>query len=80
MHMAAASGTPSVVLFGPSNVRQWKPWQAPHTLIWAGDYRNIPAPEEVDTGTAERYLSSIPAEDVIAAVERHLNLTRISAV
>ncbi|MBN3049901.1 glycosyltransferase family 9 protein, partial [Pectobacterium brasiliense] len=39
MNMAAARQTPSVALFGPSNLKQWHPWQAPHTLLWAGDYR-----------------------------------------
>ncbi|HHX0693490.1 TPA: putative lipopolysaccharide heptosyltransferase III, partial [Yersinia enterocolitica] len=40
MHMAAALQTPAVVLFGPSNLNQWHPWQAPHTLLWAGHYRS----------------------------------------
>lgn len=73
MHMAAALKTPSVVLFGPSNLRQWHPWQAPHTLIWAGDYRPLPHPNDVDTDTPERYLDAIPAKDVIAAVDRRLS-------
>ncbi|RTF45448.1 putative lipopolysaccharide heptosyltransferase III [Serratia marcescens] len=72
MHMAAALNTPSVVLFGPSNLAQWSPWQAPHTLLWAGDYRPLPAPEAVDTDTRERYLAAIPAGDVIQAVNRQL--------
>ncbi|MBF7954796.1 putative lipopolysaccharide heptosyltransferase III [Rahnella victoriana] len=74
MHMAAALQTPSVVLFGPSNLRQWHPWQAPHTLIWAGNYRPLPSPEDIDTGTAERYLDAIPVADVITAVSRRLAL------
>nr|WP_241770910.1 glycosyltransferase family 9 protein [Morganella morganii] len=44
MHMAAALKIPSVVLFGPTNLNQWHPWNAPHTLLWAGDYRQLPAP------------------------------------
>lgn len=76
MHMAAALQTPSVVLFGPSNLKQWSPWQAPHTLLWAGDYRPLPAPDEVDTDTLERYLDAIPPEEVIRAVDHQLaNLT-----
>lgn len=70
MHMAAALHTPSVVLFGPSNLAQWSPWQAPHILLWAGDYRSLPSPEEVDTDTPERYLDAIPVDDVIRAVNR----------
>lgn len=72
MHMAAALKTPSVVLFGPSNRAQWSPWQAPHTLLWAGEYRSLPPPEEVDTGTPERYLAAIPVSDVIRAVSQQL--------
>lgn len=74
MHMAAALQTPSVVLFGPSNLDQWYPWQAPHTLIWAGNYRSLPSPEEINTGTSERYLDAIPVADVITAVVRRLAL------
>lgn len=72
MHMAAALHTPSIVLFGPSNLAQWSPWQAPHTLLWAGDYRSLPPPEEVDTDTQERYLDAIPVDDVIRVVNRQL--------
>lgn len=32
-HIAAAVGTASVVLFGPSNDRFWGPWQVPHRLV-----------------------------------------------
>ncbi|NDL64070.1 putative lipopolysaccharide heptosyltransferase III [Acerihabitans arboris] len=72
MHMAAALKTPAVVLFGPSNLAQWRPWQAPHTLIWAGDYRVLPHPDRVATDTTERYLDAIPVNDVINAVDRWL--------
>lgn len=72
MHMAAALQTPSVVLFGPSNLKQWHPWQAPYTLLWAGDYRALPSPDQIDTDTPERYLDAIPVKDVILAVDRQL--------
>lgn len=72
MHMAAALQTPAVVLFGPSNLKQWHPWQAPYTLLWAGDYRALPSPHQIDTNTTERYLDAIPVEDVILAVDRRL--------
>lgn len=72
MHMAAALKTPSVVLFGPSNRAQWAPWQAPHTLLWAGDYCSLPPPDAVDTDTPERYLVAIPVSDVIRAISQQL--------
>lgn len=74
MHMAAALQTPSVVLFGPSNLKQWLPWRAPFTLLWAGDYRTLPPVNQVDTNTAERYLDAIPVSDVIDAVDCRLAL------
>ncbi|MGO2143634.1 MAG: putative lipopolysaccharide heptosyltransferase III [Serratia bockelmannii] len=80
MHMAAALKTPSVVLFGPSNLAQWSPWQAAHTLLWAGDYRELPTPETVDTDTPERYLAAIPACDVIQAVNKQLASTAAPVV
>lgn len=69
MHMAAALQTPAVVLFGPSNLNQWHPWQAPHTLLWAGHYRSLPHPNEIDTDTTDRYLNAIPVSEVINAVD-----------
>ncbi|CAI1094619.1 putative lipopolysaccharide heptosyltransferase III [Serratia proteamaculans] len=80
MHMAAALKTPSVVLFGPSNRAQWAPWQAPHTLLWAGDYCSLPPPGAVDTDTPERYLAAIPVNDVIRAVSRQLTLSAAPVV
>jgi heptosyltransferase-3 len=68
-HMAAALKTASVVLFGPTNIIQWHPWEVPHTLIWAGDYRDLPSFREIDTDTSERYLAAIPVEDVKKAVD-----------
>lgn len=80
MHMAAALQTPSVVLFGPSNLKQWHPWQAPHTLIWAGNYRPLPSPDDINTDTSERYLDAIPVADVITAVVRRLGAVLHAAI
>ena len=33
MHIAAAMGTPIVVLFGPSGEREWGPWLIPHRVV-----------------------------------------------
>ncbi len=33
MHIAAALGTPTVALFGPSGDREWGPWQVPHRVV-----------------------------------------------
>lgn len=33
MHMAAAVGTPTVALFGPSGDIEWGPWRTPHRVV-----------------------------------------------
>ena len=33
MHIAAAMGTPTVVLFGPSGEKEWGPWQVLHRVV-----------------------------------------------
>ena len=33
MHIAAAMGTPVVVLFGPSGEHEWGPWRVPHRVV-----------------------------------------------
>ena len=36
-HLATALGTPSVVLFGPTDPARWGPPEAgPHRVLWAG--------------------------------------------
>ena len=72
MHMAAALGTPLVALFGPSKLTFWRPWQAQGEVIWAGDFGAIPDPDDIDTGTDERYLDLIPTDAVIAAAKKVL--------
>ena len=36
MHLAAAMGTPTVVLFGPSREAEWGPWNVAHRVIRSG--------------------------------------------
>lgn len=33
MHIAAAMGTPTLALFGPSNEKEWGPWQVPNRVL-----------------------------------------------
>ena len=51
--------TPMVALFGPAKLVFWSPWQATGEIIKASDYGEQPDPDDVDTGTDERYLSPI---------------------
>src|SRR5471030_23486 len=72
MHMAAALKTPLVALFGPSKRVFWSPWQAIGSVIWAGDFCQLPDPDAIDTHTAERYLDAIPVQPVIEAARELL--------
>lgn len=73
MHMAAASQTPCVALFGPSKLTFWSPWQVNGEVIWAGEYGPLPDPDAVDTRTKERYLNAIPVERVVSAARNLLS-------
>ncbi len=66
MHMAAALKTPQVCLFGATNHQQWRPWSDEATLIWAGDYHEMPNRDVLDR--SKKYLSWIPVNTVIDAV------------
>ncbi|KAA8997299.1 lipopolysaccharide core heptosyltransferase RfaQ [Affinibrenneria salicis] len=74
MHMAAALNTPLVCLFGPTNHKQWRPRSDNSTLIWAGDYQAMPERQDLDRH--KKYLSCIPAGDVIQAAEALLSSAR----
>lgn len=72
MHMAAALKTPLVALFGPSKLFHWSPWEHIGEVLWAGNYGELPDPDDVNTNTETRYLSLIPVEDVLNAVRGQL--------
>ncbi|MDR2710622.1 MAG: putative lipopolysaccharide heptosyltransferase III [Burkholderiales bacterium] len=81
MHMAAALQKPGVVLFGPSKVHEWSPWQAPITVLKAADWTSLPHPDSIDTATTTRYLAAIPAEAVLEAVlARMATITQIKGL
>lgn len=67
MHIAAALDIPCVALFGPTKLQRWRPWTEKSTVLWAGDYAELPDPDTIDTQTRQRYLSAIPLEPVLAA-------------
>lgn len=73
MHMAAALDTPCLALFGPTKLQFWRPWGDNNRVIWAGDYGPLPDPDSIDTKTNQRYLSTIPVADVLAAARSFLH-------
>lgn len=80
MHMAAALNTPCVALFGPTKLQRWRPWSEKSTVLWAGDYAELPDPDTIDTQTRQRYLSAIPLEPVLAAAMSYLSVPMPSAL
>ena len=69
-HIAAAVDTPLICLFGATDHNFWRPWSKQMIQFWAGDYRPMPPREQRDRN--EMYLSVIPADDVIAAIDKLL--------
>ncbi|MBJ7223408.1 MULTISPECIES: lipopolysaccharide core heptosyltransferase RfaQ [unclassified Brenneria] len=74
MHMAAALETPIVCLFGATDHLFWRPWSENKIVIWAGDYQTMPQRSGIDR--QHKYLSCIPATDVIEAALTMLSKTR----
>ncbi|EKT61308.1 lipopolysaccharide core heptosyltransferase RfaQ [Providencia sneebia] len=70
MHIAAAVKTPIICLFGATNHIFWRPWSDNMVQFWAGDYEDMPTRDKLDR--AKKYLSIIPASDVIKATEKML--------
>jgi ADP-heptose:LPS heptosyltransferase len=72
-HIAAAVGTPTVVVFGSSNRDHWRPWtDAPNEVVFnAFDCQPCPGYECRVFGEP-RCILSIGADQVIRAVDRVL--------
>ena len=72
-HVSAAVGAPQVVVFGSSNVAHWRPWTKAPAEVVREEMPCAPCPgytcAEFDTPECIR---RVPAERVIAAVERVL--------
>ena len=51
---------------------RWRPYSDQATVIWAGDYGELPHPDSIDVNTRERLLTHIPLEAVWQAVEQKL--------
>jgi lipopolysaccharide heptosyltransferase II len=72
-HIAAAVGTPSVVIFGSSNVAHWRPWtDAPNEVV----SENLPCAPCAGYSCHEfpepQCIKRVSVEKVVAAIERVL--------
>jgi heptosyltransferase-3 len=75
MHIAAAMGTPSVALFGPSGDIEWSPWQVTHRVIHS-DHPCRPCGNDGCGGSKiSECLTTIPVDQVLVAAEELLRLS-----
>jgi heptosyltransferase-3 len=72
MHIAAAVGTPVVVLFGPSGEKEWGPWRVPHRII-TSDHPCRPCGNDgCGGGKVSECLTTLPVDRVHAAINELL--------
>ena len=70
MHIAAAMGTPTVALFGPSGELEWGPWQVPHRLVLSGAHPCRPCGiDGCGGGKLSECLATLAVERVLSAID-----------
>ena len=72
MHIAAAVGTPCVALFGPSGDKEWGPWMVPSEIVTSDHPCRPCGLDGCGGGKVSECLTTIPANRVLAAVDRLL--------
>ena len=79
-HMAAAVRTPTVVVFGSSNVAHWRPWSSAPSEVVREEMTCAPCPGYTCAEFGEpQCIRRIPVARVIEAVERVLAASRGAA-
>lgn len=73
MHIAAAMGTPTVALFGPSGDKEWGPWKIPHRLVASAHSCRPCGNDGCGGGKVSECLTSLPTEVVYAAARELLD-------
>jgi heptosyltransferase-3 len=70
MHMAAAMGTPTVALFGPSSEVQWGPWGVPHRVVVSDRHPCRPCGNDgCGGGKVSDCLTTLPVSQVLEAID-----------
>ena len=68
MHIAAAMGTPTVALFGPSGDREWGPWMVENRIVTSKDHECRPCGQDGCNGSkVSACLTELPVSQVMAA-------------
>ena len=74
-HIAAAVGTPSVVVFGSSNRVHWRPWtDAPYEIVYEPFECQPCAGYRCEMFGEPRCIQSVAVDNVIAAIEHVLTI------
>ncbi len=70
MHIAAAMGTPTVALFGPSGEFNWRPWQVPHRVVASNAHTCRPCGQDgCGGGKVSDCLVRLPVGAVLDAID-----------
>jgi heptosyltransferase-3 len=72
MHIAAAMGTPVVVLFGPSDERAWGPWHVPHRVVTTNHICRPCNNDGCGGGKVSECLTQLPVDRVHSAINELL--------
>jgi heptosyltransferase-3 len=73
MHIAAAMGTPTLALFGPSGDKEWGPWAVAHRVVASDDHSCRPCGiDGCGGGKVSDCLESLPVERVWRAAQELL--------
>ncbi len=73
MHIAAAMGTPTVALFGPSGDKEWGPWAVAHRIVASENHPCRPCGIDGCGGSkVSDCLATLPVERVYRAVQELL--------
>ena len=73
MHIAAAMGTPTVALFGPSGDKEWGPWAVAHRIVASDSHPCRPCGIDGCGGSkVSDCLTTLPVERVYRAVQELL--------
>lgn len=75
MHIAAALGTPTVALFGPSGDIEWGPWQVPHRVVTTSHPCRPCGRDGCGGSKVSDCLTTITAAQVLAALDGLLGET-----
>jgi len=76
MHLAAAMGTPTVALFGPSGEQEWRPWRVAHRVVTSNHPCRPCGNDGCGGGKVSECLTTLGVEEVWAAARELLTRER----